>query len=212
VRIQFILPSGYVFSPQDQGSDNAKDSDANTTTGKTDCFYFTDGMYDYTFDAGLYKLASVGDFVWEDLNENGVQDQGEMGIDDVTVELYKCGGSLVGSTTTDNTGYYLFSSLTPGSYYLQFVAPADFLFSPKDATGEATDSDADQSTGKTDCFTLASGDNLSGWDGGLYEKEQPPEEPPPVPSVTTWGIAALTVVLAGSGILILRKKALVGNR
>ena len=45
--------------------------------------------------------ASVGDFVWLDLDADGVQDTGEPGIDGVTVNLYASGGSTpIDSTTT----------------------------------------------------------------------------------------------------------------
>ena len=42
-------------------------------------------------DAGLYRPASLGDYVWEDLNGNGQQDNGEPGIDGVTVRLCTAG-------------------------------------------------------------------------------------------------------------------------
>jgi hypothetical protein len=38
------------------------------------------GENDLSWDAGLVKLASLGDRVWEDTNANGVQDDGEVGI------------------------------------------------------------------------------------------------------------------------------------
>ncbi len=36
-QVGFVLPSGYVFSPMDQGGDDEKDSDADTATGMTAC-------------------------------------------------------------------------------------------------------------------------------------------------------------------------------
>ncbi len=208
--IEFAAPAGYVFSLQNQGTDDGKDSDADAITGKTACTALATDENDKTWDAGLYRPASVGNFVWEDLNKNGIQDEGEIGIEGVTVDLYACGGQLVGSTTTNSTGYYLFFNLAPGGYYLQFAASDGFLFSPQNAGGDDADSDADN-TGKTDCFTLHSDDNITIWDAGLYQEELPAEEPPSVPSITTWGIAALTVVLAGSGLLMLKTKAVVRN-
>jgi hypothetical protein len=38
-------------------------------------------------DAGLYQAASLGDFVWIDLNGNGIQNAGEPGLNGVTVNL-----------------------------------------------------------------------------------------------------------------------------
>jgi hypothetical protein len=47
------------------------------------------GQTDNTVDAGLYRPASIGDFVWEDLNGNGQQDSGEPGIVGATVNLLR---------------------------------------------------------------------------------------------------------------------------
>jgi hypothetical protein len=72
----------------------------------------------------------IGDFVWQDLNNNGCQDAGEPGIPNVTVQLYSgaCGtaGTLVATTTTDSTGHYLFSGLCPGTYQVAITTPAGF--------------------------------------------------------------------------------------
>jgi uncharacterized repeat protein (TIGR01451 family) len=51
----------------------------------------------------------VGNRVWMDSNNNGVQDGGEMGISGVTVNLYK-NGTLVGMTTTNSKGEYYFNN------------------------------------------------------------------------------------------------------
>lgn len=50
----------------------------------------------------------IGNRVWNDVNANGVQDANENGIANVTLELYRA-GVLVGTTTTDASGEYLFS-------------------------------------------------------------------------------------------------------
>ena len=63
---------------------------------------------------------AVGDYVWLDANGNGLQDAGEIGIKNVTVELYNATGKRVGTTTTDDNGYYLFDNLAAGKYTVQF--------------------------------------------------------------------------------------------
>ena len=40
-----------------------------------------------TIDAGFFNTASLGDFVFEDSNANGIQDAGEVGIAGVEVKL-----------------------------------------------------------------------------------------------------------------------------
>jgi SdrD B-like domain len=122
------------------------------------------------FDLGVAPpLASLGDFVWHDVNMNGIQDQGEAGIPGVTVNLYSCADVLLASTTTNASGYYLFPNLNPGDYYVVFVAPGGYVFSPQDqGADDALDSDADIVNGKTICTTLEAGENDMTWDAGLY--------------------------------------------
>jgi len=54
--VKFILPTGYAFTLQDQGANNAIDSDANPSTGETICTTLVAGTYDDTWDAGIYVL------------------------------------------------------------------------------------------------------------------------------------------------------------
>jgi len=64
----------------------------------------------------LCKAAPIelGNRVWRDSNNNGVQDPGEPGIAGVTVHLYNSVGTLVGTAVTDSNGeYYFVSSTTP---------------------------------------------------------------------------------------------------
>ncbi|MEJ2746882.1 MAG: SdrD B-like domain-containing protein, partial [Anaerolineae bacterium] len=63
----------------------------------------------------LDPTANIGDFVWSDLNGDGVQDPGEPGIPGVTVNLTLPGGSVI-STVTDANGWYEFPGLADGSY------------------------------------------------------------------------------------------------
>jgi hypothetical protein len=55
----------------------------------------------------------IGDFVWNDLNKNGIQDAGEPGIAGAQVVLT---GAANTTTTTNANGSYLFSGLCAGSY------------------------------------------------------------------------------------------------
>lgn len=129
---------------------------------------------DEVFVTVVHQPARIGDFVWNDLNRNGVQDAGETGISGVTVNLHMCSdNSLVGTTTTDSAGIYGFT-VAPGSYYVEFVKPAGYLFSPMNQGSDATkDSNADLTTGKTVCVTLASGQTDLTWDAGMYRLGPP---------------------------------------
>jgi protocatechuate 3,4-dioxygenase beta subunit len=119
--------------------------------------------------------ASIGDQVWNDLNGNGIQDVGELGIQNVTVQLLGSDGTTVlGTTTTDASGKYSFPNLLSGTYYVQFTAPSGFIFTTQNAAGStvANDSNASASTGKTVAITLAAGQTDNTIDAGLYQPAQ----------------------------------------
>jgi uncharacterized protein YaiE (UPF0345 family) len=113
--------------------------------------------------------ASIGDFVWNDLNVNGIQDPGELGLSGVTVNLCDEGENYLASTTTDANGYYIFDELVSGKYFVEFIRPGGYEFSPQDQGSDDTvDSDADPVTGRTICTILESGQNDLTWDAGMY--------------------------------------------
>ena len=166
--VGFAPPPGYQITLQDQGGD-ALDSDADRTTGRTVQTTLVSGENDPDWDAGLYVPASLGDFVWNDLDANGAQDGGETGVVGVVVTLYSdIDDSVVGVTTTDVAGAYAFTNLIPGAYYVGVAVPGGWDVSPQDQAGDALDSDVDVATGLTATITLVSGQNDPDWDAGLY--------------------------------------------
>jgi hypothetical protein len=170
-QLTFSTPAGYEPTGQNQAGDTV-DSDADTGTGQTIVTDLESGETDNSWDAGFYRPASIGDYVWEDTNGNGIQDEAGTGIPGVTVELSGTdglGNSVSDSTTTDATGVYSFTDLVPGVYQLTFNTPAGYTFTGQDAGGnDALDSDADTSTGQTTVTTLSAGENDDSWDAGLY--------------------------------------------
>ncbi len=170
--VHFALPvNGAYTTLQDAGTNDATDSDANTSTGKTAAFALASGQNDLTRDAGIYYYASLGDTVWDDFNINGIQDAGEAGIPGVTVKLLSSAGVQLRTATTDAGGHYSFTQLTPGDYSVQVTKPAAYAgFTPKDAgSDDALDSDMDTTTGKSVLTSLATGQSDMTWDAGLYK-------------------------------------------
>lgn len=115
------------------------------------------------------ELACLGDFVWNDVNMNGIQDAGETGIGGVYVDLMDCNGLVLDTTMTDESGFYMFCELDAGDYKVQFVLPDGYVFSPQNqGADDAVDSDADTATGMTTCTNLEPGENDLTWDAGMY--------------------------------------------
>ena len=171
--IKVEKPADYSFTTKDVGNNgsDAKDSDVDTLTGKTDTTNLTAGENDLSWDAGLYKNPSIGDKVWLDCDNDGIQDTGEAGVAGVTVKLLGAGDVVVATTTTNASGEYVFSGLTAGSSYaVQVVAPTGFAFAKQDQGDDTKDSDVDMSTGKTGTITLDPGENDISWDAGLVAK------------------------------------------
>lgn len=165
--LEFASPAGYLPSPPNVGGDDAVDSDPDLITGRTITTTLESGEYDPTWDAGYYRLASLGNYVWNDLDRDGAQDDGEPTVANVLIELYRPDGTLVMTTTTDSTGLYQFTNLLPGDYYIVAKPGTGVVFTQQDqSSDDATDSDVDN-TGRTTTISLVSGENDMTWDIGI---------------------------------------------
>jgi hypothetical protein len=133
------------------------------------------------------NTCEVGNFVWNDLNSNGIQDHREPGIAGVTVFLEDSNYKQLQSTITDSSGMYLFTGLEPDKYVLYFIAPDGTSFTLKKQGSDLTmDSNANPK-GHSDFFTLTTKHPVNlNIDAGLTGS------PVPLPS---------TVLLMSSGLL-----------
>jgi hypothetical protein len=149
---------------QNQGGDDATDNDFDAT-GKSDVVTIdtTDPTKTdiTTVDGAIVNkaLGSLGDLIWKDTNNDGIQNNSEAGVAGVVVELYdNATNTLLKKDTTDASGNYLFTNLTSGAYYVKFAVPANMPtmeLSTKQNQGgdDATDNDFD-ATGKSDVVTI----------------------------------------------------------
>lgn len=85
----------------------------------------------------------VGDRVWLDENENGVQDDWELGIGGVCVHLYNS-DELLESTSTNSNGYYAFNLPdAEKSYTIAFDIPDGYATTTSNLGYEELDSDGE---------------------------------------------------------------------
>jgi len=106
----------------------------------------------------------LGNRVWFDENQNGVQDPSEGGVAGICVNLYNASNNLLQQTTTDSNGYYAFN-VDAGKYFVEIEKPTELLFAQKNVRDENQDSDVDQATGRTDALDVTA--SLLYLDAGL---------------------------------------------
>lgn len=167
--IKFDIPQGYLIPEPHLFTDDI-DNDITGANGPftTDVFSVASNQTIDTIDGAAYLPATLGDFVWNDVNKNGIQEAGEPGVPGVTVNLFTQSGQLLDTKVTNNQGRYQFTGLRQRLYYLQFSLPDGFEFTLQNASGNnATDSDVD-ATGTTPLISLAHGSTLLDIDAGIH--------------------------------------------
>ncbi|MFH0828808.1 MAG: family 43 glycosylhydrolase [Candidatus Kerfeldbacteria bacterium] len=95
------------------------------------------------FTVSEIPYATIGDYVWNDVDGDGVPDAGEAGIDSVIMRLYLDNGDGVFNVSSDDVystattgddpntvgtqhGYYAFTTALPGSTYWLTVDPSNY--------------------------------------------------------------------------------------
>jgi large repetitive protein len=130
---------------------------------------------------GACDAASLGDFVWVDVNKNGVQDDGPTGVNNLYVRLISPGpdgvpgtpddvplaSAVTGQSPANQPGWYLFPGLAPGSYFVCVTPPPTFIFTTPTQGTPNLDSDANTTTGCSPVVTLAANQNDPDVDFGL---------------------------------------------
>jgi SdrD B-like domain len=162
-----VFGSQYVFTLADITTDNHAQANGYTACSIID----VDINNEYTLNAGLTILTSIGDKIWNDLDGNGLQNNGEPGINDVTVNLHRATDNAIVATTTSNSiGTYSFTNILPGNYFISMVTTAAYLPTIINHTNPASNSDITGNNGPntTDVFALSAGSNNFNLDAGFY--------------------------------------------
>ncbi|WP_262901346.1 SdrD B-like domain-containing protein [Staphylococcus simulans] len=76
---------------------------------------------------GNIETYRLGDYVWEDINQNGIQDMGEKPIPGVLVTLKDTTGKIINTAVTDKYGNYLFWDISNGDYTVEFATPEGYV-------------------------------------------------------------------------------------
>lgn len=119
----------------------------------------------------------VGDRVWKDDDQNGVQNGFEEGVAGVEVRLYRepespfssKSATLEATVVTDVNGEYRLA-VAPGTFHLEFVCSPSSFTEP-DVGDDEFDSDVEPGTSDTASFGLALGDSDTSRDAGLLDPD-----------------------------------------
>jgi len=110
-------------------------------------------------------VGSIGDLIWKDINDNGLQDlPSESGVAGIKVNLYAAAagtktGAVLQTKTTGTDGLYLFTGLMAGDYIVEIdktTVPDTCEITAKQNTpsDDTKDSDFNPSTGLSQVITL----------------------------------------------------------
>ncbi|EGQ3508915.1 YSIRK-type signal peptide-containing protein [Staphylococcus pseudintermedius] len=112
------------------------------------------------------EVYKVGNYVWHDSNQNGIQELGEEGVGGVTVEVFDTAtNTKVGQAVTNADGSYLITNIPNGTYRVEFSnIPDQYKVSPSNQGGD----DQKDSNGLSSTITVNGKDNLSA-DLGIYK-------------------------------------------
>ena len=197
--IEVTKPAGYDFTKVNEGTDSKIDSNCAVTDGKTAPFALgvgaeiddgdTNANNDPTQDCGLVKQivpptpVSVGNYIWEDADKDGIQDAAEKGIAGVTVTLTDKNGNpvkdlddvTVVAQPTDVDGFYQFDNLPAGEYQIVVSKPAGYDFTkPMEGTDTKVDSNCAVTDGKISGIILAAGAEID--DGDTNADNDPTQD------------------------------------
>jgi hypothetical protein len=144
-RVRVVLPTGAIYSPTDQGGDDAADSDVNKSgpdTGFTGVIDVTADRADVDIGVAFPAGVALGDYVWRDADGDGAQEGAEPAEAGVVVELWNENRTQVlASTTSTAAGAYVLLAPRGATYLLRFrPSGSGDAFTRQGATGDASDS------------------------------------------------------------------------
>lgn len=139
-----------------------------------------------TYDYWVNVTVCIGDYVWHDKNENGIQDAGEAPVAGRTVTVRDTNGAVLGTATTDAAGRWTTCNLEPNTACVATVGlPGGWVVT---RTGAGTDPAVDsngivtsEGNASIACVTPPTGSDLT-FDVGIYQASTPPSASTPPPA------------------------------
>ena len=117
------------------------------------------------------QKSSISNFVWIEPNRDGFFDEGEEGINGITVELYDSQMNVLATTVTSNNtvgepGFYKFNNLEAGDYFVKFIPTGAYSLTIQQA-GAVNGSKPDPATGLTSVINLGTNQDITEIDAGV---------------------------------------------
>lgn len=178
-----VIDFGYLDAYEEVGGFDPDTAITTTVEGTWKKQFLEDGEWvdrhgahvlsveEHTLNGWFCPTYELGDLVWYDTDQDGIQDAGEPGVESIDVELYAsptCTGTASYSYTTAVTGTYVFAGLDAGDYCLEFHSiPTNWEITLQDQGADETlDSDVDPATARIENIDLAADDHDQ--DMGLF--------------------------------------------
>ncbi len=149
------------------------DTDSDLTNsfgaGTTASFTLLNNDSKCDIKGGYYPMARIGNLVWYDQNQNGMQDIDEEPASNVAISIYDENHDHVQSTVTDENGNYEFDYLQKMEYYIMVTPPSGYTFTTPDRGPHDRDSDITHQNGPntSNMFMMSPGTNTNHVDVGL---------------------------------------------
>jgi uncharacterized repeat protein (TIGR01451 family) len=171
--VTFGLPAGATWTVETPNSGQtgmtSPDTDSNVTNpveGTTEPIVLNWGESNPTIDAGIWRPMALGNRVWFDTNNDGIDNDGSggalgTGVNGATMQLYVDSNDdgvltigvdqLISTTTTDGNGYYTFTNLISDTYFVGMPATnfaaggvlADYRNSDATVSGDSDQNERD---------------------------------------------------------------------
>ena len=162
--LALTLPQGYVLTAQ--GSENSFDAagqkqaqlEKQLSAGET-----------WTVSAAAYQVGSLSGMVFEDMNNNGVLDDGEPGVEGVALHLQGKRTGLSLDVQSGADGRYSFDGLPDDTYTISATLPEGMLYARYSKTGGDLRSIFSGSTRERE-YVLKKAAQLTGKNVGLVQR------------------------------------------